>query len=56
MLVIRRNVEDLKEKLANEAGADPASDRYIVGYITACRDLLNVDIEEQFPYDYPNDL
>ena len=37
--------QELKDRLAVEAGTDPLSDRYFVGYLAAVRDLYLVDYE-----------
>ena len=36
----------LTEKLMDNAGEDPLKDRYNCGYIAACYDILNIDVEE----------
>lgn len=37
--------------LQKEAGKDPMTDRFTVGYLTAIDDLLNADIEETLDND-----
>lgn len=41
--------EDLKEILAHSAGLDVSNDRFVVGYITAVNDMMEVDIAEEDP-------
>jgi len=43
---LKNRLEILTEKLQSEAGKNPLEDRFTVGYITAVKDLLLVDIEE----------
>lgn len=43
---VRNNIVRLQDELGQVAGIDPLYDRYRVGYIMACMDLLNIDFEE----------
>lgn len=43
---MQRRREILLEQLENEAGEDPLKDRFKVGYIAACNDLLKMTVEE----------
>jgi len=36
----------LSERLLDNAGEDLLKDRYNCGYIAACYDILNIDVEE----------
>lgn len=43
---LAKNVRDLKEALAEQAGKDPLEDRFRAGYIAAFNDIIRMDWEE----------
>lgn len=43
---IQRRVSDLKDELAASAGKDPLYDRFRAGYLQACKDFLDIELEE----------
>lgn len=43
---LHNNIQRLCEDLGASAGLDPLSDRFKAGYITACRDTLDVDFAD----------
>lgn len=40
-------VEHLKNELAQSAGNDPIMDRFKVGYIQACNDFSDIELEDK---------
>ena len=48
---LNNNISAICTELGVTAGKDSLDDRFKVGYITACRDVLDVDFAE----DYIND-
>ena len=43
---LNNRISQLCTELGAVAGKDPLDDRFKAGYITACRDFLDVDLEE----------
>ena len=43
--VVKDRVDGIKEELAASAGVDPLQDRFKAGYLQACRDFLDVELE-----------
>lgn len=46
MLMLQDRVQILTDELALSAGLDPLSDRFKVGALAACKDLINIEWEE----------
>jgi hypothetical protein len=46
MMHLEFRIKELQEILSESAGIDPLADRYKAGYIRACKDILDIDIEE----------
>jgi len=43
---LRNRIVQCQDQLGQTAGLDSLRDRYLAGYIMACADVLNADIEE----------
>jgi len=44
--VVQGRIEEAKELLSTSAGADPLYDRWLVGFISSNRDILNVKFDD----------
>jgi hypothetical protein len=43
---LERRAQSLRVVLGNNAGIDATNDRFQSGYIQACQDIVNIDIED----------